>query len=451
VNRRLLVAGAAGAALVTIGGSVVGTTPLRDGRPPNLIGYIAAYAGITILVATWLWMGALLRRGEGPDRHELWRLLAGWSAPLVVGAPLYSRDVFSYVAQGRMAEIGINPYLHGPSSLGPGPYLDAVSHVWRDTPAPYGPLFVGLASLVTRILPGVMWAAFGMRLVALVGVGLMAVFVPRLARHLGVSEGMALWLGVLNPLVLLHFVAGGHNDALMLGLMVAGLVMARDGRPSLGLVLCTLAAAVKVPALLAAVYIAADLVRTRDGLALRARLAARCAVVCGITFAVVTALVGYGWGWVSAVGTPGRVRSMLAPSTALGTLLSRLGFGHDGVTAVRVIGIAAGVVAIQYLFLARDRYGPVWALGLSLIAVVALGPVIQPWYLLWGLVPLAAAGVGRLLPVAVWTSAVMPFLVQPNGSSAADEVLAVFLVLTVGFTFFTTARPIRLAVGAEPV
>ncbi len=451
MNRRLLLAGAIGAGLVTLGGGIVGTSPLRDGRPPNFFGYLAAYTGVTILVAAWLWVGALVTRGEVRTRHELWRLLVAWSAPLVLGAPLYSRDVYSYVAQGRMAQLGINPYLHGPASLGSGKFLDAVSTVWRDTPAPYGPLFVGVASLVTRTVPGVLAAAFGMRLVALVGVGLLAVFLPRLARHHGVSEPLALWLGVLNPLVLLHFVAGGHNDALMLGLMVAGLVLARDGRPSLGLVLCTLAAAVKVPALIGAVYIAADLVGARAGLALRARTAAWAGAICGVTFVLVTEAVGFGWGWTSAMGTPGRVRSMLAPTTAIGTLLSRLGFGSDATAVVRVVGITAGVVVLQYLFRARDRYGPLWALALSLLAVVVLGPVIQPWYLLWGIVPLAAAGIGRLLPLAVWTSAVLPFLVQPNGSSGADVVLLVFLVLTVGLTFLTTARPLRLSVGAEPL
>ena len=36
----------------------------------------------------------------------------------------------------------------------------------------------------------------------------------------------ALWLGALNPLVLFHLIAGGHNEALMLGAMLAGLVVA---------------------------------------------------------------------------------------------------------------------------------------------------------------------------------------------------------------------------------
>ena len=48
------------------------------------------------------------------------------------------------------------------------------------------------------------------------------VFLPRLARHLGTDPGVALWLGALSPLALFSFVASGHNDALMVGLLVAG-------------------------------------------------------------------------------------------------------------------------------------------------------------------------------------------------------------------------------------
>ena len=60
--------------------------------------------------------------------------------------------------------------------------------------------------------------------------------------------GRALWLGVANPLVLVHLVSGGHNDALMVGLLVAGLAVApRALLPAAALV--TLAALVKVPAL----------------------------------------------------------------------------------------------------------------------------------------------------------------------------------------------------------
>jgi hypothetical protein len=441
VSRRVLVAGTVGSALVALGGAIVGTAPIHHGRPPDWFGYVAAYAGLAVLVAAWLALGAAVLRGDdGPARAGCWHHLIAWSAPLALGAPLYSRDVYSYIAQGRMAQLGINPYVHGPISLGQGRYLDAVSHVWQRTPAPYGPLFVGIASLITRATPVVMTAAFGMRLAALVGVALLAVFLPRLARQNGVPEQVAWWLGMLNPLVLLHLVAGGHNDALMLGLMVAGLAVAGDGRTFAGIFLCTVAAAVKVPALLAVGYLAVELVWSRPTWSARGRTALGVVAVVASVFVAITEMVGFGWGWVSAMGTPGRINTMLAPSRALGALLSLLGV-DDSTRLGRIVGVAAGLVVLQLLFRLRVRLGWQRMLAVSLLTVVVFGPVVQPWYLLWGLTLLAAAGPGRLLTSVVWVSAVLPFLVMPNGSSAHDAVLLVFVVVTAGLAYVTLSRP----------
>ena len=67
------------------------------------------------------------------------------------------------------------------------------------------------------------------RLVVLLGVGLIVWATPRLARRCGVAEVSALWLGPANPLLFMHLVAGIHNEALMLGLMLAGTEFALRG------------------------------------------------------------------------------------------------------------------------------------------------------------------------------------------------------------------------------
>ena len=67
------------------------------------------------------------------------------------------------------------------------------------------------------------------RLVVLLGVGLIVWATPRLARRCGVAEVSALWLGATNPLLFMHLVAGIHNEALMLGLMLAGTEFALRG------------------------------------------------------------------------------------------------------------------------------------------------------------------------------------------------------------------------------
>ena len=76
-----------------------------------------------------------------------------------------------------------------------------------------------------------------------------------------------------------------------------------------------------------------------------------------------------------------------------------VGLGDDQTDeAIKVFRGAGGLLAlvICLLLLARmERYGLVGSLGLGFVAVVALGPVVHPWYLLWGFV-LVAAGIPSL-------------------------------------------------------
>src|SRR5262249_34932201 len=150
--------------------------------------------------------------------------------------------------QGWLVQQGASPYFWGPAAV-PGPFLDDVSGMWWHTPAPYGPVFLVLARAVVAVGGGhVVPTVLGMRALALVGVLLLVCSLLRLARHCGVAPDRALWLAALNPLVLLHFISGAHNDALLVGLVVTGLVLVLDRRPVLGVGCVALAALVKAPA-----------------------------------------------------------------------------------------------------------------------------------------------------------------------------------------------------------
>ena len=61
-----------------------------------------------------------------------------------------------------------------------------------------------------------------LRLWSVAGVALIAYCIPRLARLLRDGAGPVFMLAVLNPLTLLALVGGAHNDALMVGLLLAG-------------------------------------------------------------------------------------------------------------------------------------------------------------------------------------------------------------------------------------
>ena len=179
----------------------------------------------------WAWWS--LRDGVPSARWAL--VTVGlWLLPLLLVPPLGSRDVYAYACQGASYAAGINPYEQGVSAL-PCPWLDSISYIWRDTPAPYGPLFVVLAGAVVeghRFADRAPSSLF--RLLAVAGVALTARAACRCwPAAAGCRVGRALWLALACPLVAVHLISGAHNDALMVGLLVAGLavVAARPGRP----------------------------------------------------------------------------------------------------------------------------------------------------------------------------------------------------------------------------
>ncbi|MDT5030467.1 MAG: alpha,6-mannosyltransferase, partial [Actinoplanes sp.] len=255
-------AGFAGSTLIALGGLGAGAVPVdprhaSTGGHPRL-GLVCVYAGLLMLVLAWWWYGRATRAGPGDDVscRPVWPTLVLWVAPLMVAPPMFSRDVYSYLAQGLMIDAGMDVYRQGPGALG-GLAADQVPAVWQHTPSPYGPAFLLVARIVTGLVSShLVLGVMVFRLVAVGGLVLLAVAIPVLARATCVSPPAALWLTVLNPLVLIHLVGGAHNDALMVGLLAAGLAAAVRRRPVVATLLIAVAALVKVPAALGLVAVA---------------------------------------------------------------------------------------------------------------------------------------------------------------------------------------------------
>ncbi|MFI6346353.1 polyprenol phosphomannose-dependent alpha 1,6 mannosyltransferase MptB [Streptomyces sp. NPDC050560] len=426
--------GLAGSAAVAVGGESAGALPVGQSLAPSsgaaAVGLFGAYFGLVLLVAAWAWLGRAVRGPRPPGTRSMVVTLVVWAAPLVLAPPLFSRDVYSYLAQGAMVDARIDVYSQGPDQLG-GPLAAQVPAVWQDTPTPYGPVFLSFASLIARASRAELSAGvLGMRLVALLGVGLMVLSLVLLARRAGTAPAAALWLGALNPLLLLHLVAGAHNDAVMLGLLGMGLVAAKGRFPLLGAVLMTLAALVKAPAALGLLAVAAYAAGGLTGRRRWLRAAGAVAAVALVTTAVVTAATGTGYGWLGALGTPAS-RHNWALTCLLGRMTASVlhGAGSDlapfAPAAWRAVGLVATAVAVLLVWLRRPRHSPVYALGLSLVAVAVLGPAIRPWYLLWGLFPLAAAAPrGAARRAVAVASGVLALAQLPSGLAADGLQLA---------------------------
>ena len=396
-----------------------------------LPGVVMVYGGMILFIRVWFGLLQTLRHRPGAPIRALAGMLALWIAPLLVVAPLFSRDVYSYAAQGEMMSHHINPYHYGPGTIGSGPYVSGVSTVWLNTPAPYGPFFLMLAGWAASLSGhNALFTVVLLRFMAVAGVALIAYCVPKLARAYGRDPGAAFVLALLNPLTLLALVGGAHNDALMLGLLLAGITAAKYRHPVLGIVLCTLAAAIKVPAAIGIVYIAWDWAGPGVDWRHRVRPMVRGGLISLVTMAALSLVSGLGWGWIANLGTPGTVRSWMAPATAVGLVISgalhivHIGVSLGGVlTVTRLLGLMAATVIAAYCLLNRDRLGLLTALGITALAFVLLGPVVQPWYLTWGIILLAPVVTGRLCALVLALSIVAPFIGLTGGGSLLNELV----------------------------
>ncbi|MCX5001920.1 polyprenol phosphomannose-dependent alpha 1,6 mannosyltransferase MptB [Streptomyces sp. NBC_00638] len=452
--RRCQALGLAGTAFLALGGETAGALPAAEFLAPEsgraVLGLVGVYFGVVLLIAAWALLGTVVRGPEPPTPRSLLLVLALWAAPLLLAPPLFSRDVYSYLAQGAMVDAHIDVYAYGPARLG-GPLADEVAPVWQQTTTPYGPVFLAVASALSALTRGEIPAGLlGMRLVALLGVALMAAALPRLARHSGADPAAALWLGALNPLVLLHLVAGAHNDAIMLGLLGVGLVAARGRWHIVGVVLITLAALVKAPAALGLLAVVALRGRGR-GRRGTARATVTTLVTAAATTVAATAVAGTGYGWIAALRTPVSPHNWSPTSVlgrATGAVLQNLGSGLAplAMPAWHAAGLVATVCLLLFIWL-RLRPHPVYALGLSLAAVAVFGPAIRPWYALWGLFLIAAAApTGSTRGRVAAVSAVLALAVLPSGAPADVEqvVLAVsggVLALVVLWQAHQAAQP----------
>jgi len=476
--RRTRLFGATGTVLMAIGALGVGARPVVQDptfgvRLLNLPSRIQTVSltmtttGAVMMTLAWLMLGRFVLGKRRMTRSQLDRTLLLWVVPLLIAPPMYSRDVYSYLAQSEIAINGLDPYRVGPAT---GLGLDhvftlSVPTMWRETPAPYGPLFLWIGQGISALTgENIVYAVLLHRLVVLFGVGLIVWATPRLARRCGVAEVSALWLGAANPLLIMHLVAGIHNESLMLGLMLAGTEFALRGvdaaRPLLpkpvtwpqgredwarwqplanlllGVVLITMSSQVKLPSLLALGFVAMALA-CRWGGTFKAFVVASGSLTA-VSLAVI-ALIGWvsglGFGWVYTLGTANVVRSWMSLPTllALGTgqVGILLGLG-DHTTAVlgltRAMGVFIIALLVTWLLLAvlRGRLHPVGGLGVALGMTVLLFPVVQPWYVLWAVIPLAA---WATRPAFRTTTIVVTLVVGIFGPTANGDRFTLFQIL----------------------
>ena len=138
--------GLLGSVLITAGGLGAGSTKPHDPLLEALhLSWLRFGHGLVLSsIVLWTGVGLMLIAWVGLGRHALagktseftMRATTGfWLAPLLLSVPVFSRDTYSYLAQGALLRDGFDPYAVGPVA-NPNVLLDNVSPIWTNTTAP---------------------------------------------------------------------------------------------------------------------------------------------------------------------------------------------------------------------------------------------------------------------------------------------------------------------------
>lgn len=379
---------------------------------------LALVVASSVLLLLEAWRGRLSLRAA----------LAGTlaSVAVMVAAPLlFSRDVYSYAAYGRILAVhGADPYRLPPAAFPGDPFTPVVSARWLHTRSLYGPLFTLLSAGLVRLAPDPSATVLGFK--ALAGLSLLAAAAATGAASRAVGPGREAFavaaVGV-NPVLVAHTVGGGHNDALVGALVAGGLLAAVRalGRASTGsspsgrssgagelaaTLLFTLAALVKVvgtlPLLiwwwwLASGRAAHRPVDWRPALARSAaHVGAATLVAGGVTLAVTS-----GWSalrslvtLVSVEGWASGARLLARGAQALGQALG----GGGTASALRVavhaalllVAAATSWAVLRRTSAPRGEGGALAggapladALGVAVLVFALASPYLLPWYAAW--------------------------------------------------------------------
>jgi hypothetical protein len=358
------------------------------------LGYRVFLIALLVSVGAYCGLLALARRaGASPiSARAAIALIAALHLIVFVGPILLSTDVFSYIAYARMGvEHGLNPYLHGPSSIASDPVYVYVGHDWRDVATAYGPLYTLLSYPLAPL--GVVGAVWGMKVLALAASVGTLVLAWRCARARALDPVWAVLVIGLNPLYVIYGLGGAHNDLIMLLVMMAAvsltLARASGGREaaSAGIVVAGALVKATVAALLPFMIVS------------RRRLAPILGALAALAAGAAIGYIAFGIHGIDVVAALNRDAAFVS-TDSFATEIAHL-FGKPGVFPIDHDLLKAGLVIILLHLLWRTWRGYDWvaASGWALLAISVTSTWLLAWYILWPL-PLAVITRDRRLLVA---------------------------------------------------
>ncbi|MDQ3102571.1 MAG: glycosyltransferase 87 family protein [Actinomycetota bacterium] len=401
VLRRTLVAAASVATLVLIsiplaapGAALVPGAEGSVEAPGWLLGLFGNGFGLSpgvylglLYAAVLVWI-ALIALADRLDRRVVAAAIGALILLFTLAPPLLSLDVFSYIAYARLGvQEGLNPYDFAPAAI---PADEAAMRVraFRDAVSVYGPLFTLLSYPLGAL--GVPVALWSLKVLAALSVAGIAALTARLATMRGVEPRAAAAFVALNPLVLVHVVGGGHNDAVMALLVVGAVALVGGSRPLAGGAAIVAGMALKAAGALIAPFAVVGARRPERG-----RLLGGIALAALVTAAA--ALAAFGSSALEALSVAGNNQSTVSRWSVPGTLSRISGIDVDLLRFVVGAAYAVAVLALlRWVALGADW---VRAAGWATFGLLLASAYMTPWYLIW-LLPLAAISRDRALLAA---------------------------------------------------
>jgi hypothetical protein len=312
--------------------------------------------------------------------------------------PLYpglSDDVFRYRWEGKVAASGVNPYTLHPSEPRAAVYRDVTySRIpGLDFRAVYGPLIEIIQrqvySAVAALEPDPWRQAFWFKLPAVLFDLLSIALLAALLRAYRLPAARVL-IYAWSPLAIVEFTGNGHNDAIVVCLILAALLAVRKERDKLALTALSLAVAAKIwPALLYPAFIGwngARPVRWRSAWVIPLVLGLAILPFESASWATIREnlrfLSGFAGGWRNH-------------DSLFGILLWASGGDHYAAKKA-VFAIAAAAALIFPLLRWPVERSVLWSSAILLM----VSANCHPWYLTW-MVPLLAFHAEA--PLLLWT------------------------------------------------
>ena len=360
--RDWLVLTLAGCGLLVLALWVASIADLRDGFPSFLFGYLAMSA---------VYMMAVYYVLNHMNRIQHRRGLLAWTLMVAMALrviflftpPVLSDDIYRYVWDGRVQKEGLNPYAYAPEASRlehlRDPIYESINN--KDLPTIYPPMM----QLVLWVSTMFSETVFGMKatlvLIDAVLIGILVVLLN--AAHLSPMRAL---IYAWSPLAIVEIAGSGHNDVLMMALLMAGHAAILRKKDTLSMCLATLSGHAKLMAF-ALLPFFARFTKPLAWLAVPLTSLLLILPYREVTPQSFDGLFAYGQRW----------RANDSLFHFLYAMTGSLDFAKLIVTAV---------VAALIGWLLYRRVPPLRASYLTVGAILLLSPTVHPWYILW-LVP----------------------------------------------------------------